>query len=197
MFRSLSPEGGGTKANALDELFQADESAHLEAGQVKQRQGQEPGHAAIAIPEGMNAEEIQDVRGDEQRLLDVAFLPKDLEPLVESFHRLGGRVRQGGGEANRFRAVRVQLRDFVIHALPLAASIGRELEKIAMKLQDHTGGERDVRSGTMNGVQNVAVAGDFLFRTVPRRPSKRAGVPIAGRRLAGRRRRCAACTRAR
>src|SRR5438445_8271406 len=88
----------------LDELFQADESPHFETGLVKQQQGQEPGHAAIAIPEWMNAKEIKDISGDEQRLLDLAFLPERLEPLVQGFHRLGGSMSRSGREANRFRA---------------------------------------------------------------------------------------------
>jgi len=63
---------------AFDEMLQADVAPHLVTGMVKQKQRQQASHAAIAVEERMDAEEVKHVGRDQQN--PVYFLPLPAVP---------------------------------------------------------------------------------------------------------------------
>ncbi len=124
-------------------MLEADEAAHLVAGLVEQQQRQEPGGAAIAIEEGVDAEEIEDVGRDEEQGLDGAARAGIEEAGVQFLHRLRGLAGREGLEAEALRAVGEGLGDFVVGMFPLAAAACREAVEVLVHLEDERGGEGD------------------------------------------------------
>ena len=83
---------GGTEPEAfvvvlarfLNEAFQADVATDLVAVLIECQQRKESGHAAVAVPEWMNAEEIQDERGDGDERRDI-FLVEGVPVMPAEF----------------------------------------------------------------------------------------------------------------
>ena len=53
--------------------------AHLVARLVEQQECQQPGHAPVAVAEGVDAEEVEDEGRDQQQRLDRLLLPQPIE----------------------------------------------------------------------------------------------------------------------
>ena len=59
----------------LDNLFQADIPPHFISGPVEEQQGEEAGHSTVSIDERMDAEEIENVCGDQQQRINFTTIP--------------------------------------------------------------------------------------------------------------------------
>src|SRR5256885_9120085 len=73
---------------------------------------------------------------------------------------------RNGSKANELFSIRTDFLDFILSRLPMAILLGRELQKVAMHLQNKIHAEFHVRVIRMDHVQDVAIAGDLLFRTI-------------------------------
>jgi hypothetical protein len=105
---------------------------------------------------------------DQQQRIDRLTISRFFVAFVQLTHRLIHQMRRKGLKPNQLRSVGMALHDRVRSVLPRAAAGRGVLEEIAMQLQ------HDVRRQTypflirVDGGQDVAVAGDLLFRTIAR-----------------------------
>ena len=83
-------------------------------------------------------------------------------------HRIFGQMRRNWSKSNGPSAIRTDLLDLVLSRLPAATLLWREFQKVSMQLQDKIHAEFHVGVIRMNRVQDIAIAGDFLFRTISR-----------------------------
>ena len=70
----------------LNEAFQADVATNLVAVLVECQQGEQPGHAAVAVSERVDAKEIQDEGGDGDEWWDILLVECVLVMLAEFFY---------------------------------------------------------------------------------------------------------------
>jgi len=151
---------------ALDHLLKADEAADFVTGLVEEEEGEEAGGAAIAIEERMDAEEIEDVRGNEEEGFDGSGGTGLEEAGMEILHGLRGFEGREGLETEPFGAVRHKLGDLVIGVFPFPAASGGETIEVLMHLKYEGCGEGNVVCLDVDVLQDVAVTGDLLLRAV-------------------------------
>lgn len=90
----------------LDDALQADVPSHIIALMIEREQREQTGHAAVPIREGVDAEEIQNVEGNQEQGVPDSFAPGIGKMLVQDTHGIIGEVRSDGLETNAFSTVR-------------------------------------------------------------------------------------------
>jgi hypothetical protein len=63
-------------------------------------------------------------------------------------------------------AIRQYFRNLIVRNLPLAALTGKILKKIPMKLQHNAGCEWDFGIVPVDRIENIAIAGNLLLRSI-------------------------------
>lgn len=102
------------------ESFQADVAAHFVTVLVQRQQGEESGHAPVAVAEGMDAGEVQHQRGGGDERWDVFLFQGMAVEQAEFIHGGGCLFGRDAFEANLRRLAGVELNDFVVEAFELA-----------------------------------------------------------------------------
>lgn len=150
----------------LDDAFEADEATHFVALVIEREEGKQAGHAAIPIGEGMDAEEVENVEGNEKQRIPSPIAPGIGKVLVENAHGVFGEVRGHGFETNALVAIRQGFADFIGGNFPMTAIVPGVFEEVVVELEHDTIGERNVGVILMDGIEHVAVAGDLAFGAV-------------------------------
>lgn len=150
----------------FNNAFEADKAAHFVTLVIEREKGEQAGHAAIPIGEGMDAEEVQNVERNEKQGIPSPVAPGIGKVLVKSAHGVFGEVRGEGFKADALGAIRQGFADFVGRNFPMSAIVPRIFEEIAVELEDDAICERDVGVILMDGIKHVAVAGDLAFGAV-------------------------------
>lgn len=149
----------------FDKSFQADVKSDFVAVLVKCEQGQEAGHAPIAVAERMDAKEIENERADGHERRDVVLINGMAIDESEFVHG-GGRAFGGNAfETDDRRGTGTEFDDFVVHLLELAGVAAAFLAEL-MQTTHQIGSDLQVFRFRVDEGQRAAVAGDFRFRTV-------------------------------
>jgi hypothetical protein len=77
----------------LDELLEADVAPDLVAADVEEPEADQPRHAPVAVAEGVDDQEVQDVGGREQQRRVHAGLKRAAEPGMQRLHCVRGLLR--------------------------------------------------------------------------------------------------------
>ena len=104
----------------LNEAFQADVATDLVAVLVECQQGEQPGHATVAVPERVNAKEIQDEGGDGDERRDILLVEGMLVMLAEFFYSRWGLRGLHAAESDHRGLSGQELHDVVIDSFELA-----------------------------------------------------------------------------
>lgn len=150
----------------LDDALQADVAAHLIALMVEREQREQTGHAAISIRKGVDAEEIQNVEGNQEQWVPDSFALGIGKMLVQDPHGIFREVRSDGLETNALGAVWQGFANFIGSNLPMAAIVSGIFEQISVELEHDAVGERNVGLILMDGIEHVAVSGDLALGAV-------------------------------
>lgn len=146
----------------LDDPFEADVAPHLIAQVVALQQQEQPGNAAVAVAERMDAEKIQiECRQGDQRMRP-AF-PHAAIPHIQKFpHAGGGPGRFDRSEAYPFPAVGKPLDDIAVFILEFTG-IPYVAPCEAMELQNCLFGKGECGSIGMDEVERLPVAADLFL----------------------------------
>ncbi|MCY1300046.1 hypothetical protein D9M70_496040 [compost metagenome] len=130
---------------------------------VEQQQGQQAGHAAIAIGERVDAQEVEHrQRHQHQRVGQVLVQGGGVAPgQIGHGHRR--QVRSHRLEAQTRRTVRMTFDDVVVGSLPAPARLRHVAVQQGVQLQHYALAEGHVRGRFVDQRQGITVAGDFLF----------------------------------
>src|SRR6185436_1220186 len=129
--------------------------------------GQETGDPAVAVPEGVDAQEVEDEGGDGDEGRGLTLIDRVTVGETELLDG-GGRLGHGDrAEADERRRSLPQLDDLVVDLLPLAGVAAPFLDDPVQSLEK-IGGDGKVRGAGMDEVESPAVAADLLFGAVAR-----------------------------
>lgn len=81
---------------------------------IKQQQGKQPRHSSVSVPEGMNAEEVQNDAGDQQKLIDIGVITGVHIGEFQLFHGLCCLISRCGAEAHFPVSVGVHFQNDII-----------------------------------------------------------------------------------
>jgi len=90
----------------LDHLLETHIATHSVPGPVEEQQGEQSRHPAIAIEKRVDAQEVHDVRPDQEQRVRLARFPFGIQALVQRRHGGGGQMRKDGLEADTDRSIR-------------------------------------------------------------------------------------------
>ena len=116
-------------AGFLNEAFQADVATNFVAVLVECQQGEQPGHAAVAVPERVNAKEIQDEGGDGDERRDILLVESILIMLAEFSYGRRSLRSLHAVEPDHRGLSRQKLHDVVINPFELAGVAAGGLAK--------------------------------------------------------------------
>ena len=149
----------------FDEAFQADVAPDFVAVLVKREQGQEAGHAPVAVAERMDAKEIENECADGHERRDVVLIYGVAIDEAEFVHG-GGRGLGGNAfETDDGRGTGPEFDYFVVHPLELAGVAAAFLTKFVQPAHQ-VGGDGQIFRFCVDEIQRAAIAGDFLFGPV-------------------------------
>ena len=151
-----------------DQLFDADIFAHDIAGAVQKQQRQEPAHAAVAVVEGVDTEEVQYKNGNQQQRVKLCILHCRFKSIAQCSNGLRCFPCWYRLKPNDLLAVRQFLGNHIVRVFEAAADgLTAVLVQIPMKLQNDRRLWRDKVMTFMNCCKYIAVSGDLFFAAVP------------------------------
>ena len=161
-----------TLPDLLDQAFEAQEAADAVVVLVESQEGQQAGHAPVAVPEWMDAEKVQHECGDGDQRWDVVLVERVPVAVAELLHR--GRCIRGwhATEPHHRSASGLQLDDVVVDTLELP---GVATGGLAEGMQAQQGVRSDGRVGVagVDLIQRTAIALHLLFGPIARiRPAQ-------------------------
>ena len=105
----------------VDLLFKGNIFSGIIAIFIKQQQGKQPRHSPVSVPEGMNAEEVQNDAGDQQELIDIGVITGVHIGEFQLFHGLCCLISRCGAEAHFPVSVGVHFQNDIIVCFVLPA----------------------------------------------------------------------------
>ena len=136
---------------------------------VEQQQGEQPGHAPVAVPEGMYAEKIENDAGDEQELVDIGIATGFHIGEFKLLHSLGSFLGRHGAEAYAALASAVDFQDEIVVLLVLAAIVvAAEGQELGVEGENISLAEIEILKVCVYGVQSIPVARNLSFIVVQR-----------------------------
>jgi len=100
----------------LDETFETDVAADFVAVLVKRQQCEQTRDATIAVAERMNAEKVEDQRGDGDERRNVVLIQRVTVEQAEFVHGGGGLLRRNAFETDGRRSAGPKFDHFVVNA---------------------------------------------------------------------------------
>jgi hypothetical protein len=123
----------------------------------------------MAVPEGVDAREVQDQRGDSKQRGDETLVDHVTVPEEKFFHGIRHKRRSQWPEPDLPAAVRLELDDIVGSRLPDPCVAARAALRKLVQTKTCGRGKPDLLVFRMNPVQCTAIADDLLLGAVPRR----------------------------
>ena len=130
---------------------------------VEKQQGQQAGHATVAIREGGDAQEVEHCQRHQHEGIGQVLIQRGGVAHGQIGHSHGCEVRSDWLEAQTRSAIRVTFDDVVIGSLPAPARLRHIAVQQGVELQHYALAEGHVRGRFVDQRQGVTVAGDLLF----------------------------------
>jgi hypothetical protein len=115
----------------------------------------------------MNAQEIKDIRWDEEKGIDVAAVPEIVKPLMQTIHSRWSKMSRNRGKSYNPRSIGMNFTNFIVGRLPTAPFLRDEVVEVAVKLENNIWCKRNIRMVCVNRVQDIPVPCDLLLGSVP------------------------------
>ena len=136
----------------------------LEPAPIQQQRRQQPGHAAVAVDERVDAQKVVDEAGDQQQRVRLALADGAIVRVAQVRHRSRRFIGREGSEEGEGLALHCGGADIVLHVLERATKGAvRVAEHDLVQLQDVVRRQRDVLEIIVDRVQGVAVSRDLLL----------------------------------
>lgn len=150
-----------------DLAFQGDILAYHITRSVEQQRGQKAAHAAIAVVEGVDAQEVVDEDGNEDQRIQLLSVQSTGQALADGVDSARNFI--GGKGSKQYDAMPLGIRsgDIILGILKRTADpLFRVLVEIAMELEDIVGRDRDILIALVDGAQHIPVAHDLPLVSV-------------------------------
>ena len=136
----------------------------LKPAPIQQQRRQQPGHAAVAVDERVDAQKVVDEAGDQQQRVRLTLADGAIVRVAQIGHGLRRFIRREGRKEGEGLTLRRDGADKVLHVLERAPEGAvRMAEHDLVQLQDIVRRQRNVLEVVMDRVQRVAVSRDLLF----------------------------------
>ena len=149
----------------LHEPLKTDVAAHFVAVLVERQQSHQPRDAAVAVTEGMNAEEVEHQAGHGQHrrhTLLIECMAIGQAQFIDRRWCLGGRNR---AEPDNRRRARPELHNLIVEPLPLAG-IAAALLDYAVQPLEKVGRDGEIAGARVDQVEGPAIPEDLFLRAV-------------------------------
>ncbi len=153
----------------FEDALQTDEAAHGVVEVVEQLQCQQPRHAAIAIREGVDAEEVEDDQWHQNQRVCQVLVQRRVVSRDHVGHHHGGKMRGDRAKADARAAIGMAQGDVVVRGLPATARLRHVAVKDAVELQGRAFRKRHLLGAFVDQAQGIAITCDLLLRPALRR----------------------------
>ena len=116
----------------------------------------------------MDAEKVEHIGRKEKELVDLVGAPERVEAFLKGAHVLVYEIWLRGDEADELGSIGSPHSNAVLGGFPAPADRVGVLEEVALELEDEIRREPHGLVVRVYRVERIAVAGDLLFRAVPR-----------------------------
>ena len=155
---------------AVDLLLKGHIFSYIEIAFVQQKQGKQPGHPAVAVPEGVDTKKVQNDAGDEKKLVDVSIVPRGHIGQLQLLHSLFCFRGRGRTEPDAPVSLGILLQNVIVTGFISAGKlISGHRHHDLMKVKNIRFPEINIIVIQMNLVQSVTIPGNFPLAVVQRR----------------------------